>query len=645
MTPRLLLLGILVVAAVSAIVCWGVQVANLQLGVLQFPPPAVGVLLVVVLLNRLLKFIAPRLRLAPREIAGLYIMSMLATMVCSRGLYDLLMPGLVGLNYYATPANKWHEVFYPHIRSYLVPWDTTVEAMQPVTKYFYEGTGRWDGWIDYLPLWIKPLGFWLVPAVLLFVSYYFLTALLRKQWVDSERLSFPLVMLPLEMIRDEQTGQFLGKPLTWYGFALPVIVFTLTGLHEFYPQIPAIPTRGYTVNQWLTGRPWSAMYYTPVYLSFAAIGFFCFIPTELLLSLWAFFAFIRFQDVLLDSFGMPMRNMPLYPCRYHIGYQVTGGYCVLAGYWVYVALPHLRNVWAHVVGSRDAEDLGELMPYRVAFWGLVACFAGIIAWSHLAGLSLWYACLEFFVLIFVVSLVMARSTAEAGLPMTETSFRPMSVLELFAPMHSLGKRNLTVLGFLDDIFIRDQRGLVLTAYLDGSRLGDGVGLRRRDLLPISAVAIGVSLLVGGVCSLAIPYNLGGVTLYPPTYAQYPLWEFQAHQPAMTGTVEYQPMAPVWFAIGAAVTALTAWLRVSYTWWPLVPLAYTVSSAWTLIVFWFSILIAWLVKSLILRYGGMKTFVRARPFFLGMILGEFTMILAWSVVSFATRTPMPIFAWW
>lgn len=651
MTPRLFILGIVICVVVCGVVCWGVEVANLQLGVLQFPPPAIGVLLLLVLVNRVLGVVrrGEKLRLGRGEIAGIYIMVMLATMITSRGLYDLLIPGLVGINYYAHPANEWAQTFYPHMPEHLVPWDPADESVQPVTRAFYEGTGSWDGWLEYLPQWLGPLGFWLALAVLLLGAYYCLAAILRKQWVDSERLSFPLVQLPLELIRDgagdTPGGGFLGKPLTWYGFALPVVVFTLTGLHQFYPQVPALPTRGYTVNQWLSSRPWSAMYFTPIYLSFAAIGFFYFIPTQLLASLAVFFIFIRGQDVLLDAFGLPMKNMPLYPCRFHVGYQVMGGYCLLAGYWAYVAWPHLRMVGRRAVGLEKGDDGEELMPYPWALWGLAACFAGIMVWSVAAGLSLWYAALEFGALIFVLALVMTRSTAEAGLPMTEISFRPMNLFELFSPMHNIGKRNLTVLGFLDAIFIRDQRGLALTAYLDGSKLGDGLGMKRRSLLWICGVAIVVSLLAGGIFQLMVPYNLGGVTLYPPNYAQYPIWEFVAHQPAVNGQVTYERMGLMWFGVGAAVTALTAWARTRYSWWPLSALAYTVSGSWTLIVFWLSICIAWLLKTVIFRYGGMKTFVRARPFFLGMILGEFTAILGWSVVAFVTREPMPIFAWW
>ena len=37
---------------------------------------------------------------------------------------------------------------------------------------------------------------------------------------------------------------------------------------------------------------------------------------------------------------------------------------------------------------------------------------------------------------------------------------------------------------------------------------------------------------------------------------------------------------------------------------------------------FTVLVAWMIKSMVLRYGGPRLFHRLRPFFLGLILGEF-----------------------
>ena len=77
------------------------------------------------------------------------------------------------------------------------------------------------------------------------------------------------------------------------------------------------------------------------------------------------------------------------------------------------------------------------------------------------------------------------------------------------------------------------------------------------------------------------------------------------------------------AIG--VTGLLMALRTHFIWWPLHPIGYAVGfSRRTIDWMWFSILLGWAAKLLLLRFGGMRLYRRALPFFLGFILGEFTM---------------------
>ena len=54
------------------------------------------------------------------------------------------------------------------------------------------------------------------------------------------------------------------------------------------------------------------------------------------------------------------------------------------------------------------------------------------------GMSLWLALFELVIFIFVTALVMARSTAEAGMLMTETTFRPIDIYRMFGSIHALG---------------------------------------------------------------------------------------------------------------------------------------------------------------------------------------------------------------
>ncbi len=55
------------------------------------------------------------------------------------------------------------------------------------------------------------------------------------------------------------------------------------------------------------------------------------------------------------------------------------------------------------------------------------------------------------------------------------------------------------------------------------------------------------------------------------------------------------------------------------------------------------LIAWIAKTLILRYGGLQTYRRALPLFFGLILGESVVGCAWPIVGLLFD--LPTYSFW
>src|SRR5207237_600207 len=70
-----------------------------------------------------------------------------------------------------------------------------------------------------------------------------LNVLIRKQWMDQERLSFPIVQLPLELARDGGSEAMLGSRQMWIGFLIPVVMESLASLNYLYPNIPFLPIK------------------------------------------------------------------------------------------------------------------------------------------------------------------------------------------------------------------------------------------------------------------------------------------------------------------------------------------------------------------------------------------------------------------
>jgi hypothetical protein len=72
-----------------------------------------------------------------------------------------------------------------------------------------------------------------------------------------------------------------------------------------------------------------------------------------------------------------------------------------------------------------------------------------------------------------------------------------------------------------------------------------------------------------------------------------------------------------------------------SWWPLHPLGYALATTQSMDYMWFPFFLAWLAKCLTLRYGGIKAYRSALPFFLGLILGDYVVPTLWGVFGMLT----------
>jgi hypothetical protein len=644
------LLGVVCAAAACRIVSWAeMTVGAIQLGICQFTPVALGLLLIIVALNLVLGRLAPRIALGPHEVIVIYTMTLAAALTMSRGLLERWIPALVAINYYADPANNWQSLFFRHIPRWAVPFDVEGDASQYVARAFYEGlrTGAIP-WRE----WLLALGAWLPAVLAMFLAYFCLASILRRQWVDHEKLAFPLTLLPVELAAHPHWSRSIfADPIFWIGFALPTFVFTINGLHTLRPSIPEIPVQ-YSLNKLIftpLGRPWRDLGQTTAYCSMAAVGFSYFLPAQVLFSLWAFFVIIRLQNIVFSAFGAPAEAMPLFPTTIWNGYQVAGAYLVLTAYLFRAARPHLRALGQAAPAGREhsaapADEARPALPPRWELVGLAVAVTVATWWFALLGMSWWMALLETVVFLLVVCVVMARAVAEAGLLMTETSFRPVDLVRLVTPLRALGPKNLTALALADAVFTRDLRGNLLSTLLDALKMADGTDLDRRHLFAALALALVVALGFGGWLHVTLPYEHGAIGMYSYIYSGNPLLGFRFFAPILQSGDEYDARLPVFFGSGVLVTLALSVLRMRYTWWPLSPLGFALSGSWSMIVFWFPMLIAWLVKGGVVRYGGMSTYLRLRPLFFGLILGEFSQAVLWATLSGIWRTPAPFFPW-
>ncbi len=637
LTARALLLGFLFASIVAFIVTWAELVtASIQIGFLQLPPVAVGMLFLLLLANR---FLSPFLKpLSFQELAVIFFMMLISSMISSRGLMEDLPSTLTGINYYANQVNKWQQIFFPYIKSWLVPWNPSGMERQEIVKGYYEGYYAFSD-IPWLR-WLLPLLRWYILVLLVFFSFFCLAVIFRKQWIEGEKLPFPLTQLPIEMISAGNT--FLSNKTMWLGFAIPALVYSLNTLQKVFPYLPSV---NLTINlkQYLTGRPWDNLEYLYIYISFATIGFFYLLPTQLLFSFWFFYLFFRAQEILATAFGAETTIAPHAGAQLFVAYETAGAFFILAGYLFYIALPHLKRVFRCVIG-KEREDPAEVVPYKIALLGLLIAIILIGIWSNMAGMALWLAFFQFMIYIFVEAVIASRSTSEGGMIMTEGCFTPIDIYSLFASPSSLGAQNLSILPFMDSLFARDLRGILITGFLDSFKIGDSLKMKRRNLAFLFGLAVPFSIVVATFFHLLIVYKKGGLNLYWFSFRgdnlRYFLENASFIENKVPSNVRYIPF----FFGGALFTLFLIFMRTRFWWWPLHPLGFALSTSWGCIVFWFPIFLAWLIKSFILFMGGMRLFAKTRLFFLGLIFGEFTMAVLLTFYACLTNNPVPFFPW-
>ena len=269
-----------------------------------------------------------------------------------------------------------------------------------------------------------------------------------------------------------QTGSFLKNRLTWIGFALPALLFGFNGLHQYVPELPGRHDR-LDLNDFFTAAALERDGLLP-HLSLVR-------GHRLLLPAADRPAVLALVLLSVDEAGGGGRGGARLPAGDDADVRLqdcSSATRSSAAIWCWSAICSTRpartlaRVWRAATrfgGRRGARMDGRrtnCSPTATAFWGLVVSVLLSAGWLTMLGMSYWLALFELVVLLFVVALVMARSTCEVGMLMTETSFRPIDIYRMVGDVRNLGAANLTGLAFLDGLWMRDQRGLLLTGFLE-----------------------------------------------------------------------------------------------------------------------------------------------------------------------------------
>ena len=626
-TPRAVVLGALTIAAMFYFV---IQIAQRQgSGTYvqsQYPIAAFMPFAMWLLLNVGIKSAWPRLALSRGELLTLFSMTWVVATIPSW--MSSWVATLTGPTHFATPENQWAETFFN-----FVPWHAFPPATRRITDAFWYGLPEgmdlpWDGWI-------LQIFNWLGVSMAVVAFGFCLMIVFQRQWMGAEKLTFPLAQMPMDMTRGfdgrRRMPDIFFSRLFWAGFGTVFLPLVYNVITYFTPGLPSFDLF-WTYYHYEFGNGLVSGFIRVMPLMLMVI-YLC--PVDILGSMVLFHWLAEFKMVLMRRFGTPSlgftgvnANNRFSEPQMILNTESHGAMVFVFLWSVWVARRHLRQVWEQV--RRGEGDLGEVRRYRWAVAGMLGSAAYVIGWALHLGVSLWLA-LGMFGLMVLAYFVAVKLVAASGCAYIYPN-RPYLKGESF------------FLELIGSIYIPPQRLVPFKVLTSFAFFGPFTipawpamahhlrifSLRRqpRWVTAVVLLAFPVGFVAAAWALLDLVYDEGG-TLYVGgrTAVFYDGITYLVTNPTTPNIYKWA----LWWG-GLLEAAGITFLRSRFHWFPVHPIGlifqYTHATWW----YWINFFIAFAIKVVLLRYGGVKAYLAGKPFFYGLGIGYVVGVVLSTVVD-------------
>ncbi len=532
--------------------------------------------------------------------------------------------GLAAYPFYrARSVFGWEETILPHLPSWLHP------ARPEVSAWF------WEGLPAGVPLpwgqWIMPLTGWGAFTLALLAAMMCLGALMRKDWIERQRLTFPLTEIPLALVNREShptlSRSSFRFSMFWIGFVPTSIMILLGWLNGLFPAVPAI-SREYPIGQNFIGLglPWSTLTEMQVRISPATIGVMALVPGEVSFSIWAFYLLFRVYLLVCGSLGVPPSGSAAFGGfnpRAFFDYAANGGFIVIAA----IALFRARDSFAAgfrrlFLGRREPDDPTAPMSNAAAVVGFFAANAFMLWWARHAGMS--WSSYALIMAAFDVALIgTVRLTAAAGLQQHRPPTHARWVVLRTVGARAIDPASLTMYSYLSMGYMLEPQSWAMNYMVNSFKLMHRGRVRGRGFPLAVAVAMVGVLIACSVGVLYVGYRYGAVSLECWPIFAVPTCAFRELNSSITSPENPNNLLRFALVAGGAFTAGLAWMSAHFVWWPLSPLGFVIASVYhTNRDIWSNAFIGWLLATLVRRFGGLRLYQALRPAFIGLIFGHY-----------------------
>ncbi len=594
------------------------------------------VLCALLLVNLLLSRVQRRWQLSRAELLYLFIMLTAGGTVAGVGMTQFIVPLLGYLSHYASPANRW-DLYLPYVPRGVVPPESVLAAFYSGQSSFFTRA--------HLAGWARPLLLWTLFLVAFVGFMLSLSVLLRRQWIEKERLTFPIVSLPLELTREDTP--LWRQRMLWVGLGVTFVLQSLASLNYLLPSVPYLPLKPSPqlhVGQFFADGIWRPLQSVTLAFYPMALGIAYFAELDVLFSCWFFYWVARLEEVACVALGFrsPTASPGLADMPY-LNQQSLGAYVALGAVALWLGKGEFKAALRHLFARRRPRD-PQLAISAAALVSLVVTGVFLLFFSVSLGVPLNLVFL-LLTIYFLVVIGYSRIRAQAGLPWLFGPNHPPGIFTTWAVgPANISPRALTGLTYLK-WFDWDYRGTVMPHQMEALKISSAAGLRVREVIKGLLLSVVVAALVSFLALLAIYYHFGAesakVESYRTHWAAMPLGLMATwgDSPARVGWNEIAGGG-----VGAVMVVALSALRSRLAWWPFHPVGYALSCTFTPEWLWCPLFLVWVVKSLVLRYGGIAVYRRGVPLAIGLILGDYVTAILWGLLGLALGRPMYSIFW-
>jgi hypothetical protein len=448
-----------------------------------------------------------------------------------------------------------------------------------------------------------------------------------------EKVPFPLLTIfqALVAVPAEAAGKLppiFKNRIFWIGCLLVFAAHGWSQTHRYYPgNIPDLPL-SWNLAGYFSDVPWR---YLPMWLKsgrlffiFIAVAFF--LPNRTSFSLWSVQIVVAVYLMFGQAYVPAFRNLA-------VGNARTGALIAFALVVVWLARRHLLHV-ARCTFGRPASPRDQ--AYRVVGRCFLACCAGMLGWLVWVNVPVSYG-LVFVATAILVTITLMRVVAETGLPLFMVESGSFLVFLRMIPLRLRSLAAMYFGGHLSVWFGSGQRVCI------GAVAAQSLALNKDDDVPrqlklggLFLLVLVVALIGGWLLILAMSYHYSETPLGSPIQP----WgraQFRPGEDLLLNTIRgISPIAPAEHlpAMLTGILLVIVLFNVCqrFPGWPLHPIGLIGAGTWCAGQIWPNIFLGWLIRNLLIQGGGTKAYTAARPFFIGLLMGELLAVLLWSGIA-------------